>query len=345
MKPGAFGIDMVSGTVTDFVINSVHGWSIKPGNIVGEDNEPWGTCRDGSHLSGSGYYINAGKQGDLSVRLDLNQRGLTYTVNPSTLEHPWKLTTDLSNSYEVLHRDTEAVGIEFDLDASKIGRLDVTRQERMGAPCRTFIPAFTAMQGKRMKSTQYPDGYTFGNKTRKAVFYDKTRQAKAVKDIQDVPSNLLRCELRLFRNRTIGHTGRGVGLGTFGDVRKVDPRQLFQSYAKSVESNVFRFANGQQLALDFEGEVQLLTSLREQYERGGIRRYLQLEGVEGVVSRFGGLDTFGEAMEQAGYHPRTVRRTVRQMRDLMTTKAFVDRRRHETTVATSIDLLRNTFTQ
>ena len=93
MTRGNFGIDMVSGSASDFRLESVQGWSIKPGNRVGEDNEPWGVCVDGSYLSGSGYYINAGKQGELSGRIDLTKRGLTYTYNPSTLEHPWQLTT------------------------------------------------------------------------------------------------------------------------------------------------------------------------------------------------------------------------------------------------------------
>ena len=88
MTRGNFGIDMVSGSASDFRLESVQGWSIKPGNRVGEDNEPWGVCVDGSYLSGSGYYINAGKQGELSGRIDLTKRGLTYTYNPSTLEHP-----------------------------------------------------------------------------------------------------------------------------------------------------------------------------------------------------------------------------------------------------------------
>ena len=344
MKPTDFGIDMLSGNVTDFRLESVHGWSIKPGNVVGETNEPWGTCVDGSTLSGSGYYINAGKQGDLSLRLDLSQRGLTYTVNPSTLEHPWYLTADLTNTTEVIQRDANTVGLDFDLSASRIGRIDVTRQAAMGSPCRAYIPAFNAMQGKRMKGVSYPDGYTFGNKSRRAVFYDKTRQAKAVKGIDNVPTNLVRCELRVFRNKNIGHTERGFGLATFGDVSQSTTDALRASYAASIESNVFRYSDGKQMTLDFDNEVQFLSQLRDEFERGGIRRYLTIEGVEGVVSRFGGLELFSEALEQAGYHPRTVRRHVGHLRDLMTTKAFVDRRRNESTTATRIDELRRTFT-
>lgn len=345
MKPGHFGVDMLSGSVTDFRLDTAQGWSVKPGNIVGDVQEPWGVCLDGSPLVGTGYYINAGKQGDLSVRLDLSRKGLTYTLNPSTLEHPWQLTSSLDAAAETLMQDASSVGLDFDLEGSRLGRVDVTRQEVMDSPCRAFIPAFTAMQGKRMKSTSYPDGYTFGNKTRKAVFYDKTRQAKAVKGVDDVPTNLVRCELRIFRNKSIGNTATGFGLGTFGDMREASQDALFGSYAKAIESNVFRFEQGRQMTLDFEGEVQLLATLREQHERSGVRKYLAIEGVEGVVSRFGGLDLFGEALEQAGYHERTARRYLSQMRSLMTTKAFVDRRRNESTIATRIDQLRNTFTQ
>lgn len=335
---------MVSATATDFRLESVQGWSIKPGNIVGEEQEPWGLCSDGSYLSGSGYYINAGKQGDLSVRLDLNQRGLTFTTNPSTLSHEWELTTDLTQAVETIQKDFGVVGLDLDLEATRIGRIDVTRQAFMDSPCRAFIPAFTAMQGKRMKSTQYPDGYTFGNKTRKAVFYDKTRQAKAVKKVEAIPANLLRCELRAFRNKTIGHTERGFGVGTFGQLMDTDPQSLLTSYSQSIESNVFRFDDGRQMVLDFANEVELLTTLRNERERGAIKYYVEMEGLDSIIDRFGGLDTFGEALTAAGWHERHVRRTLTHYRQMMHTKAFIDRRRNKTTIATQIDHLRNTFT-
>ncbi len=344
MTRGNFGIDMVSGTASDFRLESVQGWSIKPGNRVGEDNEPWGVCVDGSYLSGSGYYINAGRQGELSGRIDLTKRGLTYTYNPSTLEHPWQLTTDLTNTAEAIHRDMDTVGVDFDLDRTKLGRLDVTRQQVMSSPCRAFIPAFTAMQGKRMKSVQYPDGYTFGNKSRRAVFYDKTRQARTVKGEEGVPPNLLRCELRAFRNKTIGHTERGFGMGTFGQVREADTDNILHTYSRTMEASVFRYDDGKQMALDFGNEAQLLSNLREESPRGAIDYYLAMEGLEGILSRFGGLETFGECLVVAGYSDRNVRRHLSRLRDMMHTKAFVDRRRKQTTVATQIDLLRNTFT-
>lgn len=343
MKPGDFGVDMLSANVSDFRLDSVQGWSIKPGNVVGEDVEPWGVCLDGSTLSGSGYYINAGRQGDLRIRLDLSQRGLTYTLNPSTLEHPWKLTADMTNAADVIQADAAKVGLDFALEDSRLGRLDVTRQAQMGAPCRAFIPAFTALQGKRMKSTSYPDGYTFGNTTRKAVFYDKTRQAKAVKDV-DVPSNLVRCEYRVFRNKSIGHAQRGFGLGTFGDMLNVDQDSLLESYTHGLEANVFRFGDGQQMTLDFTTEVELLQTLREQHERGAVDRYISMEGIESILNRFGDLTLFGEALQSAGYSERQTRRHLSRIRQTLQTKAFIDRRRQVTSVASTIDHLRNTFT-
>jgi hypothetical protein len=98
------------------------------------------------------------------------------------------------------------------------------------------------------------------------------------------------------------------------------------------------------MTLDFDNEVQFLSQLRDEFERGGIRQYLTIEGIEGVVSRFGGLELFSEALEQAGYHPRTVRRHIRHLGDLMKTKAVVDHQRNESTTATRIDELRRTFT-
>ena len=344
MRTGEFGIDMLSGNVSDFRLDNVQGWSIRPGNIVGEEQEPWGQCLDGSLLSGSGYYINPGRQHNFPFLLQLTPRGLRYELNPSTMEHPWHLTTDVSAAGEALMQGANSIGLDFDVNESRLGRLDVTRQATMTAPCRAFIPAFTALQGKRMKSTQYPDGYTFGNKTRKAVFYDKTRQAKAVKGVE-VPPNVVRCELRLFRNRTIGHTGRGLGLGTFEDVKRIDPADLQSRYVKQVESNVFRYRDGQQMTLDFTTEVELLQTLREQHERGAVDRYISMEGIESIITRFGDLTLFGEALQSAGYSERQTRRHLNRIRQTLQTKAFIDRRRQTTSVASTIDLLRNTFTQ
>lgn len=344
MKAGEFGIDMLSGSVTDFRLFSVDGWSTRSGNIVGEEHEPWGQCVDGSLLSGAGYYINPGRQHDFPFLLQLTARGLRYEFNPSTMEHPWHLTTDVTQAGETLMKGANSIGLDFDLDSSRLGRIDVTRQAEMKAPCRAFIPAFTAMQGKRMKSTRYPDGYTFGNGTRKAVFYDKTRQADSVKGVKSIPANVVRCELRLFKNRTIGHTSRGVGLGTFGDVKQVQHEELRLRYRKQVESNVFRYGDGQQMALDFNTEVELLQSLREQHERGAVDRYVSMEGIESIITRFGDLTLFGEALEAAGYSERQTRRHLTRIRQTLQTKAFIDRRRQTTSVASTIDLLRNTFT-
>ena len=344
MRAGGFGVDMLSGSVTDFRLDSVQGWSIKPGNRVGEEQEPWGQCMDGFILSGSGYYINPGRQHDFPFRIDLTREGLSYRLNPSTMEHPWHLTTDVSTAGDVLMDGANQIGLDFDLDGSRIGRIDVTRQAVMKAPCRAFIPAFTALQGKRMKSTQYPDGYTFANKQRKAVFYDKTRQAKEVKDVE-IPPNLVRCELRVFRNRNVGHTGRGFGLGTFEDVKNIDPDELQSRYMQQVESTVFRFGDGQQMTLDFNTEVELLQALREQHERGAVDRYISMEGIESILNRFGDLTLFGEALQTAGYSERQTRRHLNRIRQTLQTKAFIDRRRQTTSVASTIDLLRNTFTQ
>jgi len=338
----------VSATATDFRLDSNLSWSTKPGNVVGEDMDPWGMCLDGRTLSGSGYYLNPGGKHHtalgLTTQMELTKRGLTIQLNPSTLSHDWELTTDMEHPLDTIEGDFAKAGLQVDMDSMRIGRLDVTRQAFMGAPCRAFIPAFNAMQGKRMKSTQYPDGYTFANGARKAIFYDKTRQGKKVKKVNTIPANLLRCELRAFRSKNVGHTERGFGVGTIGQLREVESEALLASYTRSIESNVFRFNDGRQMALDFEGEVQLLTSLREEQPRGAISFYIEMEGLERIAERFGGLETFGEALHAAGWTDRHVRRVLSRLREMLHTKAFVDRRRNNTTIATQIDLLRNTFT-
>jgi hypothetical protein len=125
---------------------------------------------------------------------------------------------------------------------------------------------------------------------------------------------------------------------------KVEPEALLESYSKGVESNVFRFGDGQQTTLDFTTEVELLQTLKERHERGAVDRYISMEGIESILSRFGDITLFGDALQAAGYSERQARRHLNRIRETLQTKAFIDRRRQTTSVASTIDYLRNTFT-
>jgi hypothetical protein len=343
MNEGGFGWDMIRGTVTDFRLNSDLGWSKKGGAIVGQDDEPWGLCMDGRSLKGPGYFVNSGKQWDTRGVFELTPRGLTIQYNPSTMKHPWHLTTDVESMANAIMEDAGRVGLDFDLDSARLGRVDLTRQAVMDSPCRAFIPAFTAMRGKRSRDTRYPDGYSFGNKSWKTVFYDKTRQATKVKGVQGMPANVVRCEMRVMQSKNIGHTVRGLGIGTFKDVRDMHPEAVKDAYTRSVESKVFRMGESTQLVLDFNTEVELLTQLRTEHERGAVDRYIAMEGIESILRRFGDMTLFGDALRQAGWSERQARRHLNRFKDMMYAKAFIDQRRQTATIATRIQELRNTF--
>ena len=344
MDKGGFGWDMIRATVTDFRPLSVNGWSKKGGSIVGQQDEPWGVCLDGSYLRGPGYFVNSGKQWDTRGVFELTPRGLTIQYNPSTMEHPWHLTTNVEPMANTIMEDAGRVGVDFDLDSARLGRVDLTRQAVMDSPCRAFIPAFTAMRGKRSKDTRYPDGYSFGNKSWKTVFYDKTRQATKVKGVQGMPANVVRCEMRVMQSKNIGHTVRGLGIGTFKDVREMEPEAVKYAYTRSVESKVFRLGESSQLVLDFNTEVELLTQLRSEHERGAVDRYIAMEGIESIIHRFGDMTLFGDALQQAGWSERQARRHLNRFKEILDAKAFIDQRRQTATIATRIQQLRNTFT-
>lgn len=343
MNEGGFGWDMIRATVKDFRLNSDLGWSRRSGSIVGQEDEPWGVCVDGSRLKGPGFYVNPGTQWGTRGSFTLTPKGLTIQYNPSTMKHPWHLTTNVEDMATAIMEDAGRVGVDFDLDTARLGRVDLTRQAVMDSPCRAFIPAFTAMRGKRSRSVRYPDGYTFGNKSWATVFYDKTKQATTVKGVQGMPANVVRCEMRVVKTRNIGNTVRGFGLGTFKDVREMDPEGVKHIYTSSVESKVFRLGDSTQLVLDFNTEVELLTSLRTEHERGAVDRYIAMEGIESILRRFGDMTLFGDALRQAGWSERQARRHLNRIEDMMYAKASIDQRRQTATVATRIQELRNTF--
>ena len=340
-----FGVDMVKVKVTDFRVHQLKGggWRRKS-TEVDSDPEPFGFTSTGEPLSG-GYFLNRSSKGDKPNMCcwEVTKWGVTCEVNPSTLKHPWGLTTDLQPTFEAMKQDMELLGIDFDLEQARVNRVDLTKQSVMEHPTPTYHPALASMKGQRMGSTKYEDGMSFGNRQREFVFYDKAVQLIRERGIYEAPDNLLRLEARWKKPQVISHDkrGHGLGIGVFSDLLSRSSVDLNLRYIETVQKQLFRTPEGTQLSFDFGQGVDMLRVFVKAAGRGGWKNYVMAEGVERVLHQFGSLDTFEMALLQVEYSPKQARRIVDELRGNLLRKGRHSRDKQ--TLAGQIEILRQTF--
>jgi len=338
-----FGVDMVYISSPEFRVQNLDGWSIKSGNKVGQESEPFGISKEGQILEGTGYYQNRSKEGTLNASWNLSKKGCLVQFNPSTLLHDYELTANLEHVVPMLQSDMKLLGVDIDLKGSRLARLDLTGQRILETPCSTFSPALSALTGKRMKGTKYPDGYEFSNKSRGVVFYDKSLQLEQVKKVKGVPRNILRCEARWQKNRVIGHAGTGVGVSSLEDLIQTPQEGLKSKFQGFLSRDVFQTAEGSQLAFSFKNELHVFKEFSK-LGRGAWKEYFLMHGLENVLDKFESFDAIEQLFLCSGFSMKQAGRNVKQLRDIMGKKSFIDSSRGENTIAQSINTLREAFT-
>jgi len=340
-----FGFDMVYIGAQDFRIQSLDGWSVKSGNKVGTPLEPFGApCGNGFQPEGAGYYLNRGKDSITHATWEVNKFGLFAQVNPSTLKHEYHLTTDLTPAKEAIQADAALLGIDFDLNGASVNRVDITKQKPMEYPVHAYTAALTALKGRRMKATSYPNGYTFGNRQKEAVFYDKEAQLRLVKKFEgEVPSNLLRCEARWKKRKVVGHDGNGLGAGSFGHLLQMDAEEAKQRFTSFMDAQIFRAGDAVQLELNFETEAEILKQFVDRNQRGGWKQYFMSQGIESILERAGSMQFIESLLESVGYKTSQRYTIMKQLREILHLQGFMDARRNEASLSQTIETLRQTF--
>ena len=337
------GIDMIYLHTKDYRLNNVDGWSIGAGQKVGDTPETWGIATNGMELNAPSYYVNRGKDTEYPCTMTVRKSGLQIQLNPSTLQHPYELSADLSTPVEAVKDHLNGFNVDVDLHSMTLTRVDLTKQRQMEQPCYTFNSVFTALKGKRMKGKQYEGGYQIGNKSRSAIFYDKSKQLTEVKDIQ-IPPNLLRGEARFTNARTIGNMKTGIGAGILKDLETMPIEQLTGSYNRFMRETIFRVKEGHQMTINFHTEYGILGDLIKAEGNAGVRTYERLNSVEHIILTFGSIEAYVEALRDHGIAKATAYRKAGELRELIQKKVFIDQRRKDKTLATTLDHLVNVFT-
>ena len=337
------GVDKVRLHTRAYVVKDLTGWSEKGGKVIGEDPPAW--CRDdrGKVIEGTGFFLNS----DL-CSVDLSPKGLAVTFNPSKVRHPWQLLTDPVEVGKV-GDDVQALltrnGILTNVDGMTLSRVDLARDRQLSKPLPMYVTACSNLRGKRMRGTEYPQGYRWNNTQRQAILYSKTMEAASRprdKGRVIIPDDVSRFETRWTKGRPLA---KDFGFSSFGDLRRTDPEALTDVYRDALNGTVFHTEpKAVQYILHFDTEADILRGYIDG-QRGGVFRYLLDMGGGPAVEALGGLDGLRELMAAAGMPERTIRYNVDKVREHTRRAGFVQARRDASavTVHTLIDELKTAF--
>jgi hypothetical protein len=208
-------------------------------------------------------------------------------------------------------------------------RVDLAKQAQLTHPLNAYGQALGHLQGKRMTGHQYPDGYSFRNTQREAVFYNKARELHEKSGMAIPESRLGRLEMKWKKGRPLA---KDFQFSSFGDLRKADPHYLTAVYREALNRDVFRTdPKAVQLILSFDTEVSILRGYLDA-GRGGAYRYLLDLHTGPHVAALGGWDAFGQLLLDAGMPDRTKRDTIMKLRSQAQRAAFVNARRDRAAV-------------
>jgi hypothetical protein len=140
---------------------------------------------------------------------------------------------------DAVQRDLAEKGLQADLRAARLVRVDISQNVKLSHPVPCYAPALAATGArKRVRRMDFGGtGFIIGNKTWEIGFYDKGEQMKVLGYSADLrPKNTVRPELRLMRGRLIrqafGAETLPHFLGAWPELRKV--------YNAALERDVFR---------------------------------------------------------------------------------------------------------
>lgn len=328
--PTPAGVDKLQVYTRDFQLRNTLNFSLLPNykNQGEEDIKPTPLCRlydsdglAGEILEGSKAFHNAGDQfGNLAANIDY--RGLSVNWNPSKLAG--KYTGELASPEEVkeslpkIESYLSDIGVRLNLSECKISRIDLAKDREMEDKVFSYSPAFSVLEGKRMKErVQYPDGVRIGKGTRQGIFYDKGLELKP----KSGSTNNMRGEVRLLKGKSVQRVLSVLKLSEFTSLHQEDISNIYSNY---INKDIFRLGNSDQLSFDFASEVRFLKSFRESGRRNAFKYWIMTEGMEVKLLKLGGTEGLRRVLEEAGFTPRYVHDCLRECREILSQKSFQD---------------------
>jgi hypothetical protein len=347
------GVDKLKLTTREYSIPSasrLHGWKEKSGKGLNEAPPEWLRDQHGTTIPATGIYLQTP-----DAMIDINPSGLKVEWNPSKILHPYHLLTDpveVGRMADRIQNTLKAHGVITDVDQMGIARLDLAKNAQLKHHPSAYPPAISAgcRGGKRMKGREYPDGYSFGNTQRQAVFYNKTRELHECHKLTIPESKLGRMEVRWNKPRPLA---KDVPFSAFRDFRKADPEQVTEAYRDAVNTNVFRVdVKAVQLVLIHDTEVSTLAQYIQSGRNGVERYFLDFCTPGTIAAKFGGWGKLEELVHDAHQLAGTTkdperqsRRVLERLREHTRRASMVNARRNKdaVNVHTLLDELRNAY--
>jgi hypothetical protein len=330
------GVDKLKLTTREYSIpdgSRLVGWKEKSGKEVNAAPPEWLRDSQGTTIPVTGLFLDTPE-----AIIDLNTSGLKIEWNPSKIRHPYHLLTDTAEIGRMADRiqgTLKAHGLLTNVDQMGIARLDLAKNAQLRHHPSAYPPAIAAgcRGGKRMKGREYPDGYSFGNTQRQAVFYNKTRELHECRQLTIPENKLGRMEVRWNKPRPLA---KDIPFSAFRDFRKADPEEVTAAYRDAVNNNVFRVdVKAVQLVLIHDTEVGTLAQYI-QSGRGGAERYFLDFCTPGTIAgAVGGWDKLTALIHDAHQLAGTTKDPERQARRVL------ERLREHTNRAAMVNAQRN----
>lgn len=303
-------------------------------------------------IDSTGFQVEAWKMYHNSEKgianYSINERGLQVIFNPSKLFHSYHLTstgTRLNDAIKTVEKEMQSIGISCNIAEMHPTRIDVAAQSEMHFPLFQYEPAFRLLKGQRMKQQrQYEGGYSFGNTQTQTMFYDKLKelQYNNPKNRIILPeNNLLRCEVRQLKNKSVAQV---FNIGKLSEFIQLGPTDIENVYKSFLNKRIFaRQFVSDQYELDFNSELEILKSYKKQHSRDAWKLYLMEINLDALLLKFGNIDNFGTFCMEAGYSRENVFRIKNNIRSLLQRKSVNDTKRGEVTTSTLLTELQEKF--
>lgn len=303
------GIDKISLHTFDFqVINAQKsGLRIKPHEInleTGEqESEDLFLDASGTQFKGQRAYFN---EDDL-YQLDISNRGMRITFNPSKYLHPYNLTDDPRGAWSEIENNLKNRGITGAWSEANVTRLDLAKNVTLKQPCLSYNPVWDLLNVKRTKNpSTYPDGYATHNNSTGVNFYNKGKEAKETK----LGNNTMRGELQWKKKASVRSNS---GIYTMNNLLEVGSTDLEKAYSMKMSNDVFRSddVNGQQI-IPFNDTYVLFQQLVKESRRSAVNKLKAIISTQYIIQDLGGMEAFKLMLKQEGYSRSVINDHIKQ---------------------------------
>lgn len=289
------GVDKIKIYSREFRLKKHHEFTIEQKVKQGQDVPVRALDMSGNPIHATKLYCNEGELANYTI----TDRGLSIEFNPSKHYHEYHLSgiDKLGEALPKVQSEAQRMGLVCSLENSIVGRLDLARQEDMSETFGAYSQVFQTLKAKRGKHRNLGSTYTMGNRLHQLCFYSKSEQFRELHKIDLPEINLMRCEARFMRGKSVKHH---IGENRLEWLLGADSKQLSASFGKYVNRYLDN-RSGKQLAISFEQEAKHMMQIKEQVGRNWFLYWIITKGsLESVALEFGGWENIAVILRELG---------------------------------------------